>query len=152
MIDIIPGSRTLRAVASIVVVIGLVATLGPVAAVDQTKCGDGEFHDPADELVADARGEDGVRVELSDLEPFSPATLVIDEGTCVNFVNADTNTFHHNVQIVADSSGQIQHQVGEGLPPGDNVTRAFDQAGTFYINCDFNPFHEATMHQVIEVR
>lgn len=152
MSDINFGTRTLRFVVAIVVVVGLLAAVGPAAATDQTECGDGVFHDPSDRTAADARGEDAVRVDLVDLQPFSPATLVIDAGTCVNFVNPDTNALTHNVQIFADSSGELGHRVAENLAPGQNATWAFQETGTYHVNCDFNAFHAATMHQVVEVR
>lgn len=145
------GYGTARLALAIVVVVGLFATLSPVAAVHRTGCGDGDFHDPSSREAADARGHDAVRVELVDLEPFSPAALIIDEGTCVNFVNPATNMLQHNVQIVADSGGDLQHRVAENLAPGQNVTWAFQEAGAYHVNCDFNAFHEGTMHQVVEV-
>lgn len=103
--------------------------------------------DPDDRTAAVATGEDAVSVGLVDqLEPFDPAVLVIDAGTCVEFTNEDG--LPHNVFVLADSNGHLVEQMGTNLAPGDSVAVAFHDVGTYHMNCQIHP---AAMHQAIEV-
>lgn len=86
-------------------------------------------------------------VELtSPSEPFDPAFLLVEAGTCVEFVNADTVA--HTVRVLADTNADVDEQVDPFLDPGESTTALFEDPGTYAGNCAFHP---VAMHGVIEV-
>lgn len=87
-------------------------------------------------------------VELVDsFQPFDPAFLVIEAGTCVEFVNVDTGV-PHTVRVLADTNANVDEDVDPILEPGESTNASFDEPGTYEGNCEFHP---ALMHGVIEV-
>lgn len=100
-------------------------------------------------LPVDASGEDAVHVDIVDFQPFDPATLTIDAGTCVEWHNEGTTD--HTVTIVASDNAPLQQTTVAKLAPDEIAHHVFEDPGTYYIHCEINAFHEATMHQVIQV-
>lgn len=87
------------------------------------------------------------RVDLvNSFQPFDPAFLLVEEGTCVEFVNVDA--LPHTVRVLLDSNADVDEDVDPVLDPGESTTASFDRAGTYVGNCEFHP---AAMHGVVEV-
>lgn len=109
--------------------------------------------DPAynatDSLVADGTGQTAVHVDIVDFEPYDPAVLTIDAGTCVEWENH--GDLAHTVDIVASTDRIPEHHHVATLQPGGATHHVFDDPGVYYLHCEINAFHEATMHQVIRV-
>ncbi len=84
-----------------------------------------------------------------DLEPYDPATLTIDAGTCVEWENHGDLT--HTVDIATRTNGVLASTHVATLDPGEMDHHTFDEPGTYYLHCEVNALHEATMHQVIRV-
>lgn len=99
--------------------------------------------------VADATGQPAVHVDINDLQPFDPASLTIDAGTCVEWENH--GNLEHTVDIVGSTDGALASEHIATLQPGGSTHHTFDEPGTYHLHCEFNALHEATMHQVIRV-
>lgn len=138
-------------------VLGLVVALPAAGAFPYHESGvsscddvdDAAFDKPGNRAFADARGDASVLSQVIDLEPFDPAVLVINDHTCVRWESPTTNSLAHTINIVADTNGDTMEFVG-AVSPGDAVDHLFDEAGTYYVDCQVG-FHEAGMHQVIHV-
>lgn len=86
-------------------------------------------------------------VELaSSTEPFDPAFLMVEAGTCVEFVNTDSVA--HTVRVLADTNADVDEQVDPFLEVGESTTALFEDPGTYVGNCAFHP---VAMHGVVEV-
>lgn len=148
--------------------VGLAVTIALVGILSVAPAGTGSYHgggggdvlvrdpcptDPAfnatDSLLADGQGQPAVHVDILDLEPYDPATLTIDAGTCVEWENHGDMT--HTVDIVTRTSGVLASTHVGTLDPGEMAHHTFDEPGTYYLHCEINAVHEATMHQVIRV-
>ncbi len=92
------------------------------------------------------QSEPSEHVHVEDLEPFDPAALSIAPGTEVVWHNH--GVMAHTVTLVTGTGGD---SFDIHLDPGESESHVFQDAGAYYVHCEINAFHEATMHQVIEV-
>lgn len=145
-----------------VVLVGALVVLASVPSVTAS------YHDQPEDLVrdpcptnpafnatsrrgvpVDARGMQAVHVDIPDFEPFDPATLRIDAGTCIEWHNVGTLT--HTITIETDTVEPRESTMVDRIVPNNITHRFFHEPGTYYLHCEVNTFHEATMHQVIRV-
>lgn len=146
-----PPGLELRHLAAAALLVGLAAV--PVASATYhgssnpfPTCDASSFADPGNAAFGDGRGEAGVEVVLdSPLQPFDPAVLVVDAGTCVKFQNDGPP---HSVRVIADSQGHTFHTIDGDLDTGESVNAAFTDPGVYEVNCGKHPL---AMHQVIHV-
>lgn len=98
-------------------------------------------------LGADARSEPEVLVRLaSELEPFDPAALVVDAGTCIVFRNDGPP---HTLHVEADTTGNLAVAIEERLDRGETIRVTFQQPGTYVLHCRTHP---VLMHGILHVR
>jgi plastocyanin len=107
-------------------------------------CGGSSTHAPPVPQRVDRRGQHHVVVEARD-DFFTPATIIVDQGTTVTFTNA--GTVAHNVHKSADA-------VDFGAPfgvdtaafgPGHSYSFTFEKPGTFSYMCTIHSLMSGTV-------
>lgn len=139
-------------VAAVVLVAALAALPGALGT-HETEAGPGPCTfepGPVPLPVADARGHDVVCVDIVDFAPYDPATVVVDPGATVVWRNVGgALAFGHTATLVAGTGGD-DFNVAVGHEA--HGWHTFEEAGTYYYQCQVNALHVATMHGAVVVQ